>query len=78
MMKTHALKIIPAIILLFLFTISAFSQKDIGRQTTAVTYPLDELVNLQFRGTTRFPRMKGEGKIKRTSKNGTTIELSIS
>lgn len=78
MMKTHALKTIPAIILLFLFTVSTFAQKDIGRQTTAVTYPLDELVNLQFRGTTRFPRMKGEGKIKRTSKNGTTIELSIS
>lgn len=76
-MKTYAFKILPAI-LLFLFTISAFAQKDIGRQTTAVTYPLDELVNLQFRGTTRFPRMKGEGKIKRTSKNGTTIELSIS
>lgn len=78
MMKTNALKIIPAIILLFLSSVSAFAQKDIGRQTTAVTYPLDELVNLQFRGTTRYPRMKGEGKIKRTSKNGTEIELSIS
>ncbi len=77
-MKTNALRIFPVIILLFVITISAFAQKDIGRQTTAVTYPLDEMVNLQFRGTTRFPRMKGEGKIKRTSKNGTEIELSIS
>ena len=33
---------------------------------------------LQFRGTTRFPRMKGEAKIKRTKKNGTEIELSVS
>ncbi len=33
---------------------------------------------MQFRGTTRFPRMKGEGKIKRTAKNGTEIEVSVS
>jgi outer membrane protein OmpA-like peptidoglycan-associated protein len=55
-----------------------FGQLDVGRQTTAVTYPLDETVSLQFRGTTRFPRMKGEAKIKRTSRTGTQIELSVS
>jgi hypothetical protein len=37
-----------------------------------------EVVYTQFRGTTRFPRMKGEAKIKRTSRNGTEIELSVS
>ncbi len=77
-MKTNALRIVPALALVFLLAVSAFAQKDIGRQTIAVTYPLDELVLVQFRGTTRFPRMKGEGRIKRTSKNGTEIELSIS
>ncbi len=56
----------------------AFGQVDIGRRTTAITYPLDEVVNVQFRGTTRFPRMKGDAKIKRTSRNGSEIDLSVS
>lgn len=55
-----------------------FGQVDIGRRTTAITYPLDELVTVQFRGTTRFPRMKGDARIKRTSRNGSEIELSVS
>jgi outer membrane protein OmpA-like peptidoglycan-associated protein len=63
---------------LFLLNIPVFSQVDVARQTKAVTYPLDEVVMLQFRGTTRFPRMKGEGRIKRTGKNGTEVELSVS
>jgi outer membrane protein OmpA-like peptidoglycan-associated protein len=58
--------------------INVSAQVDVARQTTAVTYPLDEVVNLQFRGTTRFPRMKGTARIKRTSKNGTEIDLSVS
>jgi len=66
---------------LFFFSVSAssvFSQVDIGRRTTAITYPLDDIVFVQFRGTTRFPRMKGEAKIKRTSRNGSEIDLSVS
>ena len=54
------------------------AQIDTPRRTTAVTYPLDDTVMLQFRGTTRFPRMKGEAKVKRTSRNGTEIELTVS
>ncbi len=54
------------------------AQVDVPRRTTAITYPLDELVMVQFRGTTRFPRMKGEAKVKRTSRNGTEVELSVS
>src|SRR5688500_7430816 len=56
----------------------AVGQVDVARRTTAITYPLDDLVFVQFRGTTRYPRMKGEAKIKRTSRNGSEIELSIS
>lgn len=66
---------------LFALTIAAFTvnaQVDVARRTTAITYPLDEVVVVQFRGTTRFPRMKGEARIKRTSRNGTGIELSVS
>jgi len=66
--------------LLFLLSVStvSFAQVDVARRTTAITYPLNQEVRVQFRGTTRFPRMKGEAKIKRTSRNGTEIELSVS
>jgi outer membrane protein OmpA-like peptidoglycan-associated protein len=60
------------------FAVTAFGQVDVPRRTTAITYPLDEQVLVQFRGTTRFPRMKGEGRMRRTSRNGTEIELSVS
>jgi outer membrane protein OmpA-like peptidoglycan-associated protein len=66
------------LLLLFAFAGVGFSQLDVPRRTTAITYPLDELVMVQFRGTTRFPRMKGEAKLRRTSRNGTEIELSVS
>lgn len=59
-------------------SISLYSQVDVARRTTAITYPLDEQVIVQFRGTTRFPRMKGEAKIRRTSRNGSEIDLSVS
>lgn len=71
-------KFITLLFVLFSLTTGIFAQVDVSRETTAVTYPLDELVYLQFRGTTRFPRMKGEAKVKRTSKNGTEVEISIS
>src|SRR5687768_16648651 len=78
MKKLRSTKLITLLFAVFSLTLPIFAQLDVPRQTTAVTYPLDELVYLQFRGTTRFPRMKGEAKIKRTSRNGTEIELSVS
>jgi outer membrane protein OmpA-like peptidoglycan-associated protein len=66
-----ALNIVAAVI-----TVTA--QVDVARRTTAVTYPLNEQVLVQFRGTTRFPRMKGEAKVRRNSRNGTEIELTVS
>lgn len=60
-----------------LFVVPALAQVDVARRTTAITYPLDEDVTVQFRGTTRFPRMKGSAKIKRTTRSGTRIELSV-
>lgn len=71
-------QVILTAIFLFIFSVSSFAQADVTRQTMAVVYPLDTTVQLQFRGTTRFPRMKGEAKIKRTSKNGTEIDLTVS
>jgi outer membrane protein OmpA-like peptidoglycan-associated protein len=67
-----------SLLLLCVLIGTAFGQLDVPRRTTAITYPLDEQVLVQFRGTTRFPRMKGEAKMRRTSRNGTEIELSVS
>lgn len=67
-----------ALLLALLSSGMTFGQVDVARRTTAITYPLDEQVVVQFRGTTRFPRMKGEARIKRTSRNGSEIDLSVS
>ncbi len=78
MRKSNPTKILTLLFVLFSLTVPVFAQLDVNRETTAVTYPLNERVTLQFRGTTRFPRMKGDARIRRTSKNGTEINLSIS
>ena len=80
-MKKQLLSIISIVFCLLIFQcflINVSAQVDVPRRTTAITFPLDETVMVQFRGTTRFPRMKGTARIKRTSKNGTEIELSVS
>ena len=69
--------LVVLLILVFASSIIVSGQVDVARKTIAVTYPLDDLVTVQFRGTTRFPRMKGEAKVKRTGRNGTRIELSV-
>lgn len=78
-MKIQSLsKFISTFAFIFALSFTTFSQVDVPRRTTAITYPLDDLVFVQFRGTTRYPRMKGEARIKRTNRNGTEVELSVS
>ena len=75
------MKVTITSVIIFLVLISgvaAYGQTDLSRRTTAITYPLNEQVFVQFRGTTRFPRMKGQATIKRTSRNGSEIDLSVS
>ncbi|REJ78634.1 MAG: hypothetical protein DWQ47_04065 [Acidobacteria bacterium] len=78
--KMTILKKFPLLLCsLFIFVSSTvFAQVDVPRETKAITYPLDEKVEVRFRGTTRFPRMKGEANVERTKKNGTEIELTVS
>ena len=78
MQKSKIFLILATFLFIFSTVVFTFGQVDVARQTTAITYPLDELVITQFRGTTRFPRMKGEGRIKRTGKNGTVVEVTVS
>lgn len=78
MIPKNILKLTAIFSILFILSVNSFAQVDIPRQTKAITYPQDTEVIVQFRGTTRFPRMKGEATIERTSKNGTEIKLSVS
>lgn len=62
---------------LIFVALPARAQSDIPRETVAITYPLEQTVNLRFRGTTRLPRLKGEAKVKRTGRRNTRVELSV-
>jgi outer membrane protein OmpA-like peptidoglycan-associated protein len=64
------------VILLIAATL-AHAQSDLPRQSVAITYPLDQTVNVKFRGTTRLPRLTGEAKVRRAGRRGTRVELSI-
>ncbi len=77
MSNLFSLKALLLVIAALALSISTFAQVDIARKTTAITYPLDETVRVQFKGTTRFPRMNGSAKVKRTSRSGTRVELSV-
>ena len=77
MKNPNLTKLVAVCLVSLAFCLSAFAQVDVARKTTAITYPLDDVVKVQFRGTTRFPRMKGEATVKRTSRSGTRIELSV-
>lgn len=74
------MKLNPVNIIIFifvLFSLNIFAQVDVPRQTLAITYPQDENVVVKFKGTTRFPRMNGEAKVKRTKRNGTEVDLAV-
>lgn len=77
MKNPFLIKVAALGLLVFSMCVSAFGQVDVARRTTAITYPLDDDVMVQFRGTTRFPRMKGSAKVKRTTRSGTRVELSV-
>lgn len=66
-----------SILLVTTIALPVAAQSDLPRQTVAITYPLDETVNVKFRGTTLLPRLKGEAKVRRAGRRGTRVELSI-
>ncbi len=72
-----ASKLIAFFALIFVMTLAVGAQVDVARKTTAITYPLDDTVTVPFSGTTRFPRMKGSASVKRTTRSGTRVELSV-
>jgi outer membrane protein OmpA-like peptidoglycan-associated protein len=63
--------------LLIMTPLVVHAQSDMARQTVAITYPLDQSVEVKFRGTTLLPRLKGEAKVRRAGRRGTRVELSV-
>src|SRR5438270_9056935 len=55
----------------------AYAQNDTRRTTIAITYPLNQMVDVPFHGTTRLPRLKGTAHVRRQGRRGTRVELNI-
>ena len=53
------------------------AQNDTRRTTIAITYPLDQTIDVPFHGTVRLPRLKGSAKVRRQGRRGTRVELHI-
>ena len=56
--------------LLATFAAGAKGQNDLRRSTIAITYPLDQTIEVGFHGTTRLPRLKGTAKVRRQGRRG--------
>src|SRR6185369_11896216 len=68
--------VLAAAFVLFISSIT-LAQSDATRTTTAITYPLDQTIEVPFHGTTRLPRLKGSARVRRQGRRGTRVELSI-
>jgi outer membrane protein OmpA-like peptidoglycan-associated protein len=66
-----------ALVSCFVFSALVFAQSDTMRTTTAITYPLDQTIEVPLSGTTRLPRLKGSAKVRRQGRRGTRVELNI-
>ncbi|MBV9242456.1 MAG: OmpA family protein [Acidobacteria bacterium] len=77
MYKANFLKSAALFVFVAALCVAGAAQADVGRRTTAITYPLGDTVDVQFRGTTRFPRMKGTASVERTTRKGTLVKLHV-
>ena len=66
-----------ALVSCFVFSALVFAQNDTMRTTTAITYPLDQTIEVPLTGTTRLPRLKGSAKVRRQGRRGTRVELNV-
>src|SRR5918992_152366 len=68
---------LPVSIIVVALSVATLAQSDVRRTTTAITYPLDQTIEVPFRGTTRLPRLKGDAKVRRQGRRGTRVQLSL-
>src|SRR2546421_450263 len=58
-------------------SVAVLGQSDVTRTTLAITYPLDQTIEVPFHGTTRLPRLKGSATVRRQARRGTRVQLNI-
>src|SRR5437773_3896450 len=63
--------------LLVTFAAGAQGQNDLRRSTVAITYPLNQTIEVAFHGTTRLPSLKGTTNVRHQGSLGTRVELSM-
>ena len=73
----RSFSVLTTFFVIFVFSVVAVAQSDVTRSTTAITYPLDQTIEVRFHGTTRLPRLKGMAEVKRQGRRGTRVQLSI-
>src|SRR5438105_11949127 len=76
-MKHAISRLIATIAILVFSSAAALTQSDVTRTTLAITYPLDQTIEVPFHGTTRLPRLKGSATVRRQGRRGTRVTLSI-
>src|SRR5256884_5488783 len=69
--------IVFASIVLLVSGVVGLAQSDVRRTTVAITYPLDQTIDVPFHGTTRLPRLKGSATVRRQARRGTRVTLNI-
>ncbi len=70
-------RIAITLVAIFAFTAGVRAQNDVRRSTIAITYPLNQTIEVAFHGTTRLPRLKGTARVRRQGRRGTRVELNI-
>src|SRR2546421_1714346 len=76
-MKHAISRLIATVAILVFSSVAVLSQSDVTRTTLAITYPLDQTIEVPFHGTTRLPRLKGDATVRRQGRRGTRVTLSI-
>jgi outer membrane protein OmpA-like peptidoglycan-associated protein len=76
-MKSFKTLAVRSLLILLLSVAGVLAQSDTMRSTIAITYPLDQTIEVPFHGTTRLPRLKGTAKVRRQGRRGTRVELNI-
>src|SRR5438067_6057014 len=77
MKKVRPVKIATAFVIAILSIANVNAQNDTRRSTIAITYPLNQTIEVPFHGTTRLPRLKGSAKVRREGRRGTRVSLNI-
>src|SRR5256886_10608283 len=73
----QSFKAFAVLFALIVLAATALAQNDARRTTVAITYPLNQTIEVAFHGTTRLPRLKGTAKVRRQGRRGTRVELNV-